>query len=139
MAVTVRGLERSKNLLIRVQAVASLRPHQRPLLRALRDGEERIFVERKNWFYKKDGSPATLVKSGRLKRSVTTRTNDSLVRITDKRIDFGTKVPYGQYHQWGTKRLPRRRFFLTATEHPQIIAAIRQAMAESVRRTLRTP
>ena len=138
MAVTVRGLKRSKNLLIRVQGVASLRPHQQALLKAIRDGEREIFAKR-DWPNKKDGSPATLVKSGRLKRSVTTLTNDSLVRITDKRIDFGTKVPYGQYHQWGTKHLPRRRFFLTATEHPQIIAAIRQAMAGSVRRTLRTP
>lgn len=45
-----------------------------------------------------------LVLQGYLKRSI-----HSLV-TGKKRVAVGTNVPYGEYHQYGTGKMPRRRF-----------------------------
>lgn len=48
--------------------------------------------------------------SGRLRRSLTTKgARDAIARLTSDELVMGTKTPYAQFHQRGTKHMPRRR------------------------------
>jgi len=49
--------------------------------------------------------------TGRLERSITSSsTTDSILRIGSKTLKIGTKVPYGIFHQRGTRKIPQRQF-----------------------------
>lgn len=53
--------------------------------------------------------PRVLHATRRLRRSLTQRGNpDQLRRSHDDRLEFGSRVPYAQFHQSGTSRMPRR-------------------------------
>lgn len=56
-----------------------------------------------------------LVKTRRLKDSLTKRGSENFVRGRQSargfKIDFGTRVPYAEFHQEGSGRLPQRRIF----------------------------
>src|SRR5690606_24343003 len=54
---------------------------------------------------KPDPGRAILVKSGRLKRSITAIPGSNFNRIT-----IASDVPYAGYHNQGTQRLPQRKF-----------------------------
>lgn len=45
----------------------------------------------------------------RLRRSLTTRNQDHIRKITSDSMFVGTSVPYAIYHQHGTSHMPRRR------------------------------
>jgi phage gpG-like protein len=50
-----------------------------------------------------------MVLSGRLKASLTGRSSDSIRRVGQKEFEFGTAVPYGVFHHFGTSKMPQRR------------------------------
>ncbi len=60
----------------------------------------KLWQKRKN---NTDAGRATLVKSGRLRRSFTSEP-------TFNRVTVINDTPYGVYHNYGTKKLPQRRF-----------------------------
>ena len=53
------------------------------------------------------GAPI-LVRTGRLFRSLTTNTDDTIADIQPDHFTFGTRVPYALYHQLGTRKMPAR-------------------------------
>lgn len=62
----------------------------------------------RRWKRKVDGTPATLVRSGRLRRGIT---NPRVWQLKGpKRLFFNPArvAPYWRFHQQGTKNMPRR-------------------------------
>lgn len=57
---------------------------------------------------KKWGSTPILQASGRLVKSLTGNSSDSVVEKTADELTIGTTVPYAGYHQRGTKTMPSR-------------------------------
>jgi phage gpG-like protein len=53
------------------------------------------------------GAPI-LVRTGRLFRSLTANTDDTIADIQPDHLTFGTRVPYALYHQLGTRKMPAR-------------------------------
>lgn len=61
----------------------------------------------------------------RMFRSVTVKgAEGSIERVTDRTLSWGTDVPYAGYHQFGTKRIPRRAFIGAGKRLQDRIAAI---------------
>lgn len=50
-----------------------------------------------------------LVASGRLKKSLTGQTSDTVLNVTKNSLEVGSRLPYSKYHQRGGKRLPQRK------------------------------
>lgn len=46
--------------------------------------------------------------SDRLYESLTNQTSDTVWQVGPKHIEFGSRVPYFEYHQQGTSRMPAR-------------------------------
>lgn len=61
--------------------------------------------QRLAWKLRHGYSPLPLTMHGDLRRSVTYRVNRN-------RLFIGTSVPYAKYHQFGTRRIPKRTFLL---------------------------
>lgn len=55
---------------------------------------------------RRQGSSKPLIDTGRLRGSIATKAGD-------KSITYGTNVVYGGPHQFGTKKIPQRRFLPT--------------------------
>jgi phage gpG-like protein len=56
--------------------------------------------------------PQIMVESKRLKRSVIMQTSDSITKMTRDGLEFGTAVPYADYHQTPERykvKLPKRQ------------------------------
>jgi phage gpG-like protein len=54
--------------------------------------------------------PRILRATDRLRRSLTNKTSpDHIEEINADSFVFGSRVPYGRYHQKGTRRMPQRR------------------------------
>ncbi len=62
------------------------------------------------WKRKKGFGTKILVKTGKLKASLTSSNDDGSIRVINKlSMELGTSVPYAKYHQTGTNRgLPKR-------------------------------
>ena len=76
-------------------------------------------------------SKKILVDTGDLKESVTRAgAKGSVARITRTKLEFGTEIPYGRYHQHGTKRMARRQF---VGVNDAILEKIERVFAEWVR------
>ena len=98
---------------------------RRTILSLLRGDVRRRFAERgPGWQNKADGTPATLRRTSRLYRSLVSETRDSVAVVSAKRIQYGTLVPYGVYHQRGTSRMPRRQFLPVSRSMTARIAAL---------------
>ena len=54
-------------------------------------------------------SSSTLVRTGRLRASLTSSTADSIRDMSNDRFAFGTKLRYAGYHRAGTPHMPKRR------------------------------
>lgn len=54
--------------------------------------------------------PRLLVATGALRASLASQTSESQRVITPTELRFGTQVPYGRFHEYGTSRLPARPF-----------------------------
>lgn len=76
--------------------------------------------------------------TGRLEKSITTASSaDSVQVITKKTIVIGTRVPYGIFHQEGTKVLPMRQFLFidpstTVWADSQIFSRRNKAWLEAI-------
>lgn len=53
--------------------------------------------------------PEILRATDALLRSLTTGDENAIVRITPSELDYGTRLPYGRFHQRGTVRMSQRR------------------------------
>ncbi|MDD3494065.1 MAG: phage virion morphogenesis protein [Candidatus Thermoplasmatota archaeon] len=60
------------------------------------------------WKAKHYPTAGVLELTGTLKKSLTARTGDTIVRKEPGGVKVGTRVPYAAYHQEGTKNLPPR-------------------------------
>ena len=57
------------------------------------------------WAALATGEPSRLTKTGRLRASLT---GPAIRNIGGRRMELGSDVPYGGYHQTGTSRMPAR-------------------------------
>lgn len=53
--------------------------------------------------------PRILRATGDLARSLASSGGDHVEQVGPQQLVFGTSVPYAQYHQRGTRRMPQRR------------------------------
>lgn len=60
-----------------------------------------------------------LLRTGRLRDSITTKNSESITEIGKKYLVLGTKVPYSGYHQSGTSVMPQRPFLFWGPEAPR--------------------
>lgn len=61
-----------------------------------------------------------LKQTGRLEESLTKRNHpEHIENINVDELEIGTSVPYGIYHQEGTKRIPIRKFLFIGPEAPR--------------------
>lgn len=61
-----------------------------------------------------------LRQSGRLEKSLTDRNHpENIENINVNEAQLGTSVPYGVYHQEGTKNIPIRKFLFIGPEAPR--------------------
>lgn len=65
-----------------------------------------------------------LVRTGRLRRSLTSRPF-GIEEFRKGSVRLGTDVPYGAYHQRGTRFMPRRQLYPTTTENRRVKEVIR--------------
>lgn len=63
------------------------------------------YAERKR---KKYGALPILIRTGRLLKSFIGEGGEHIKHIAATEAEFGSAVPYAQYHQTGTDRMPRR-------------------------------
>lgn len=121
----------------RIEGVArnlrDLRPFLRDVERILQRSHARQFSSKGGefgdpWPPRKDSLPHPLMdKSGRLKRSLTTKNADSVRNIRADRIVYGSKVPYSKFHNQGTKNMPRRQVSgVSPRARAQIVLAARR-------------
>lgn len=54
--------------------------------------------------------PRLLVATGALRASLASQTGESERVATSTEMRFGTRVPYGRFHEYGTSRMPARPF-----------------------------
>lgn len=57
--------------------------------------------------------------TGRLERSVTTNNGDHIKIIRPKHLTIGSSVPYADFHQEGTRKMPKRPFLFWGPESKQ--------------------
>lgn len=60
------------------------------------------------WKARRYPNTPILTRTGRLRASLSTLTDDSIAQIAPDRLTYGTKVPYALYHQMGTRKAPKR-------------------------------
>lgn len=65
---------------------------------------------------RKVGSRPIMVFSGRLRRSLTKRTADTIERISPREMTLGSRVPYAHRHQIGFK-MPKRQVIQITAVH----------------------
>ena len=132
MAISVKGLDKAQAVISSITVGArDLKPISRGILSDLRDAEVKIF-QKKDWPRGSKGQEITLVDTRRMVRSLIGRTRDSIVNISNKQIDFGTRVWYGKFHQYGTKYLPQRRFVLSHASHGIAINGLKKKIARRI-------
>lgn len=101
-------------------AIEDARPAFEEILGYLNKGEEQIFGSQgaafgHSWPQAADparkSDPALLVATGALRASLAGQTGDSERYVTPTELRFGTRVPYGHFHEYGIPgRLPARKF-----------------------------
>lgn len=97
-------------------AIEDAKPAFEMMLRYLNRGEAQVFDSQgaalgHGWPAAAEGSDGRLlVASGALRASLASQTGDSERIATATELRFGTRVPYGHFHQTGTSRMPARPF-----------------------------
>jgi len=79
-----------------------------------------------DWDRKVDGTKATLIKSGDMKKGIKSTYNSTSVTMYDK-------VKYATYHQYGTSRLPSRKFII---EDEEIISKLYEELILKIFKTV---
>lgn len=99
--------------------IEDARPAFTLMVRALRRSEQETFSSQgaalgSRWPAAADPArkvdPRLLVASGDLMNSLAGQTGESVAEIGPTRMKFGTGVPYGRFHEYGTGRMPARPF-----------------------------
>lgn len=83
----------------------------------------------RKWKKRKDRKPhPLLILTGRLMGSATSASHAEHVRdIADRSIETGTEVPYAEFHELGTQRIPIRAFI---TPKKPYIESAKQLLAD---------
>jgi phage gpG-like protein len=100
-------------------AIEDARPAFEQMFTYLNKGEGEIFDSQGSAFGhrwpqaadpERKSDPRLLVATGALRASLATQTGESERVATATEMRFGTRVPYGRFHETGTKRMPARPF-----------------------------
>ncbi|MDM7461678.1 MAG: phage virion morphogenesis protein [bacterium] len=76
------------------------------------------------------GAPI-LTRSGRLRASLASITSDSIADASPDALVYGTRTPYALYHQYGTRKMPKRPpLKLSKTLSTRIITILRNYLLE---------
>jgi len=91
---------------------------------------------------KKWGGVPILQASGRLYKSLTSQTGDSVVEKTAQELTIGTSLKYAGYHQKGTRKMPQREPISFTEDQKRRLARpiqdkLRQLVANAKLRSLR--
>jgi phage gpG-like protein len=115
-------------------AIEDNRPAFELMIPRLREGEAQIFNSRGSaighpWPKAAEPdrklNPQLLVATGALRRSLESKTSESVQHATATELRFSTLVPYAPFHQHGTSRMPARPMIGMTDE-------VRRAMAHAV-------
>jgi len=88
------------------------------------------------WKRRRFPGKTILRRTDRLYRSLTGRTEDTVIRQGRHTLEIGTRVFYAGFHQRGTRTMPARRIFdLGEPQRVQLQRAIHKAMLKAVGRT----
>jgi phage gpG-like protein len=95
----------------------------RPEMRT-RDGSLTAY---QNYKKKRFGFIYPMLKaSGALEASTTSESGpDSIFEITPNSLTIGTGLPYAAFHQFGTSKMPMRKFLFIGPEAPENVSATR--------------
>jgi phage gpG-like protein len=78
------------------------------------------------WKAARYGAAPVLVRTGKLFRSLTALDGGAVNMISPKKAEFGTDVEYAKFHQYGTRKMPKRQIIFEpvgfAAELGQIMA-----------------
>ena len=100
-------------------AIEDARPAFEQMLTYLNQGEGQIFDSQgaafgHRWPQAADperkADPRMLVATGALRASLASQTGESERYISPTELRFGTRAPYGRFHEYGTSRMPARPF-----------------------------
>jgi phage gpG-like protein len=67
------------------------------------------------------GDQPILQASGRMMKSLTGHTEDTVAKFEPQEATFGTSVEYAEYHQTGTPRMPARRIVDLSPEQSRFL------------------
>ena len=57
--------------------------------------------------------------------------NSIQYQIVGNNVSVGTNIPYGQYHQFGTRKLPKREFLgVSRDDQKEIISILKEYLSE---------
>ena len=85
--------------------------------------------------FKRWGAVPILTASGALRDSLTSETSGSIVRKEKDALTVGTSIPYGQYHQSGTRKMPARPpISLTENQTAQLLRKLTKQLKEVANR-----
>ncbi len=87
------------------------------------------------WKLAQVGSQPILVFTGRMRRSLITRTGESIRHISPLSMKWGTSVDYAIYHQRGTGKMPQRRIIdLTEDDRRSLMKLLQEFLAGDPKR-----
>jgi phage gpG-like protein len=114
-------------------AIENAKPAFEQMRSHLNEGEAEIFDSRGAAFGKAwpaaaepelKSDPRLLVATGALRASLASQTGDSQWQASATELRFGTRVPYGRFHEHGTSRMPARPFIGMPQERAREIVDI---------------
>ena len=88
------------------------------------------------------GHDLPLVETRRLRRSLTNEQDpEAIIQVRRRSLTYGTEVPYARYHEFGTRRMPRRPFFEPLIEdtefQDQLVRAVDRGITRRAVREIR--
>lgn len=85
--------------------------------------------------FKRWGAVPILTASGALRDSLTSETSGSIVRKEKDSLTVGSSIPYGRYHQSGTRKMPARPpISLNENQHAQLLRKLTRQLKERAQR-----
>jgi phage gpG-like protein len=86
------------------------------------------------WKSRKFPGKPILQRTGRLVKSLTGNSPDTIVDPKPDSLEFGTRVPYAKYHQRGAGKLPRRRLIdLNERQKARLMKTIQRRLLQAGR------
>lgn len=149
--ITFPGTEPMHEAMVVYRRTRSFRDFFEGLVVDLREYEEQVFAREgkheglsqwaplseqyARWKQLRFPGQPILTLTGRLRRSLASQTDDSVVEITDQRLRYGTAVEYAIYHQYGTRKMPKRPpLRISSALRRRIMIALRQYVFREIPR-----